>query len=253
MIGTIAGGIARLALRQRRSPPARRPAVGVARARPAPILLPGPCAEPARPMGRRTHQRQQWRIAVRLKDVMTSNVQVVAPDATIREAATLMKALDIGPLPVCDGRRLLGVVTDRDLTVRATADGRDPNTTRVREVMSEGVVTCFEDDDVKDGGATDAARADPPPAGAQPRQDAGRHRLARRPGRGGRRRHADRPHPGGDLRAGPARAGEAGRDATAPASPLRPRAGSSRPPRVRVCEPIRRGGGAGGRQPGRRA
>jgi CBS domain-containing protein len=86
---------------------------------------------------------------MKLKDVMTSNVQVVAPDATIREAAALMRALDIGPLPVCDGRRLLGVVTDRDLTVRATADGRDPNTTRVREVMSEGVVTCFEDDDVK--------------------------------------------------------------------------------------------------------
>jgi CBS domain-containing protein len=81
---------------------------------------------------------------------MTRDVQVVAPDATIREAAALMKALDIGPLPVCDGRTLLGVVTDRDLAVRATAEGRDPNTTRVREVMSAGVVTAFEDDDVRD-------------------------------------------------------------------------------------------------------
>lgn len=87
---------------------------------------------------------------MKLKDVMTRNVEVISPDATIREAASKMKSLDVGPLPVCDGRRVLGMVTDRDLTVRATAEGRDPNTTRVREVMTSEVITSFEDDDVKD-------------------------------------------------------------------------------------------------------
>lgn len=87
---------------------------------------------------------------MKLKDVMTRNVEVISPDATIREAASKMKSLDVGPLPVCDGRRVLGMITDRDLTVRATAEGRDPNTTRVREVMTSEVLTCTEDDDVKD-------------------------------------------------------------------------------------------------------
>ena len=86
----------------------------------------------------------------KLKDVMTRDVEVISPEATIREAAAKMKALDVGPLPVCDGRRVLGLLTDRDLTVRATAEGRDPNTTRVREVMTAEVIAADEDDDVKD-------------------------------------------------------------------------------------------------------
>ena len=86
---------------------------------------------------------------MKLKDIMTRDVEVIGPEATIREAAAKMKALDVGPLPVCDGRRVLGMLTDRDLTVRATAQGRDPNTTRVREVMTADVIACDEDDDVK--------------------------------------------------------------------------------------------------------
>jgi CBS domain-containing protein len=80
---------------------------------------------------------------------MTRDVEVIAPTATVREAARKMKALDVGSLPVCDGRKLQGVVTDRDLTLRAIADGRDPDATSVRDVMSAGIVTAFEDDDVK--------------------------------------------------------------------------------------------------------
>ena len=87
---------------------------------------------------------------MQLKDVMTRDVEVIAPTATVREAATKMKALDVGSLPVCDGRRLQGVVTDRDLTLRALAEGRDPDATAVRDVMSPGVVTAFEDDDVQE-------------------------------------------------------------------------------------------------------
>lgn len=85
---------------------------------------------------------------MKVSDVMTRDVEVVHPDATLREAAEKMKALDVGPLPVCDGQRLLGMVTDRDITVRATAEGRDPNTTPVRDVMTASVVYCYADQDV---------------------------------------------------------------------------------------------------------
>jgi CBS domain-containing protein len=81
---------------------------------------------------------------------MSRNVECIGPEQTIREAARKMKDLDVGPLPVCgEGDRLVGMITDRDITVRATAEGRDPSTTSVREVMSEGVHYCFEDDDVE--------------------------------------------------------------------------------------------------------
>ena len=87
---------------------------------------------------------------MKVSDVMTREVETVHPDATLREAAEKMKALDIGPLPVSDGRQLVGMVTDRDITVRATAEGRDPNTTPVREVMTDTIVSCFVDDDVRE-------------------------------------------------------------------------------------------------------
>jgi CBS domain-containing protein len=83
-----------------------------------------------------------------LKDVMTRDVEVVRPDATLQEAAGRMKALDVGVIPVCDGEHLMGMLTDRDITVRATAAGRDPRTTHVRDVMTPDVVYCFEDQDV---------------------------------------------------------------------------------------------------------
>jgi CBS domain-containing protein len=86
-----------------------------------------------------------------LKDVMTRDVEVVGPDATLQEAAGRMKALDIGVIPVCDGEHMMGMLTDRDITVRATAAGRDPRTTRVRDVMTPDVVYCFEDQDVTEG------------------------------------------------------------------------------------------------------
>jgi CBS domain-containing protein len=85
-----------------------------------------------------------------VSDVMTREVEVIHADAPVREAAGKMKGLDVGPLPVTDGRRLVGMVTDRDITIRAIAEGRDPDTTPVRDVMSEGVVTCFADQDVRD-------------------------------------------------------------------------------------------------------
>lgn len=90
---------------------------------------------------------------MKLKDVMTPNVEVIRPDAPLQEAAALMKSLDVGSLPVCDGRRLQGMLTDRDITIRATAEGRDPRQTPVREVMTPETIYCFEDQE-----ASEAAR-----------------------------------------------------------------------------------------------
>ncbi len=85
---------------------------------------------------------------MKISDIMTRNVRVVAPERTIQEAARLMDEMNVGVLPVCDGRRLRGMVTDRDITVRATAAGLPPDTTRVRDIMSDNVWWCFDDDDV---------------------------------------------------------------------------------------------------------
>jgi CBS domain-containing protein len=87
---------------------------------------------------------------MQLKEIMTPAVEVIAPEATIQEAADKMRHFDIGPLPVCDGDRLVGLLTDRDITVRAVAEGRNPTTTRVHEVMTPEVVYGYEDQDSQD-------------------------------------------------------------------------------------------------------
>ena len=84
-----------------------------------------------------------------VKEIMTRHVECVRPDTSIQEAARRMRDLDVGPLPVCGGDdKLAGMVTDRDITVRATAEGRDPTRTTVKEVMTPDVVSCRPDDDV---------------------------------------------------------------------------------------------------------
>jgi CBS domain-containing protein len=80
-----------------------------------------------------------------LRDIMTRNVEVVNGNASLKEAATKMKELDVGLIPVCDGDRLKGLLTDRDITIRATANGRDPSKTKVSEVMSTDIAYCLED------------------------------------------------------------------------------------------------------------
>jgi CBS domain-containing protein len=82
---------------------------------------------------------------MRVSELMTPGVQCIAPDATLEEAASRMKSLDVGPLPVCDNDRLVGMLTDRDITLRATAAGKDPKTVTVRDAMTPHVVYCFED------------------------------------------------------------------------------------------------------------
>jgi CBS domain-containing protein len=85
-----------------------------------------------------------------VSEVMTRGVECTNPEATLQEAAEKMKQLDVGPLPVCEDDRLVGMLTDRDITIRATADGEDPWTGRVREFMTPEVVYCFDDQDVAD-------------------------------------------------------------------------------------------------------
>ena len=87
---------------------------------------------------------------MKLKDIMSTEVEIVRPDASIQEAAEKMRSLDVGALPVCDGRRLIGLITDRDITIRATAAGDDPKTTVVRDCLSSEPVYGFEDQDVED-------------------------------------------------------------------------------------------------------
>ncbi|AKU92891.1 CBS domain-containing protein [Vulgatibacter incomptus] len=83
-----------------------------------------------------------------VEEVMTRNVQVIEPDATLQEAARMMKNMDIGGLPVCDGEKLVGFITDRDICVGAIAEGEDPATCKVSDFMSPNIYTCFADEDV---------------------------------------------------------------------------------------------------------
>ena len=85
-----------------------------------------------------------------VKDVMTKGVTCVAPNDTIQEAARRMRELDVGPMPVCDNDRLAGMITDRDITVRATAEGRDLTAFKVRDAMTQDLVYCFEDQNVEE-------------------------------------------------------------------------------------------------------
>jgi predicted transcriptional regulator len=79
---------------------------------------------------------------------MTVGVEVIHPDSTLDEAAATMKRLDIGLLPVCDGKQLVGILTDRDIAVRSVAQSENPTSHHVRDIMTPDAVSCFEDQDV---------------------------------------------------------------------------------------------------------
>src|ERR1043165_3810264 len=91
---------------------------------------------------------------MKISEVMTRNPEVVRPDATVQEAARKMDALNVGALPVCDGERLVGMITDRDITVRATSAGEAPDRFRVKDAMSANVDYCYADDSVGDAAET---------------------------------------------------------------------------------------------------
>jgi CBS domain-containing protein len=81
---------------------------------------------------------------------MSKDIQSATPDTPIKDAAVIMKSRDIGSLPVCEGRQVVGVITDRDITVRGVAEGRDPDVTRVRELMSTPIISVHEGSNIKE-------------------------------------------------------------------------------------------------------
>jgi CBS domain-containing protein len=77
-----------------------------------------------------------------IQEIMTRDVQTISPQETVQRAAQLMDELNVGAIPVLDGDKLVGMITDRDITVRSVAAGQAPNATRVADVMSTDVRTC---------------------------------------------------------------------------------------------------------------
>jgi CBS domain-containing protein len=86
----------------------------------------------------------------RISEVMTRGVEVIRPDESLQRAAQMMDELNVGALPVCEGMQLVGMITDRDITVRATAAGLSPDEHRVSEVMTEQTRWCTEDQSTED-------------------------------------------------------------------------------------------------------
>lgn len=85
-----------------------------------------------------------------VSEVMSTDPQVVQPQDSLRRAAELMQTLDIGALPVCDGERLVGMLTDRDITVRGVACGLQPDQACVSDIMSPDLVFCTADQDTEE-------------------------------------------------------------------------------------------------------
>jgi CBS domain-containing protein len=86
----------------------------------------------------------------KVREVMTDRPRCVTPETPVSEAAELMESQDVGSLPILDGEKLAGVVTDRDIVIRAVAKGKDPRGMPVREVASREVVTIRPDEDLSE-------------------------------------------------------------------------------------------------------
>ncbi len=85
-------------------------------------------------------------------EIMTKDPECCVPSDSVMTAAQLMKSEDVGPIPIVESKedkKLAGIVTDRDLAIKVVAEARDPKTTQIEEVMSEGLVTCRENDDIQ--------------------------------------------------------------------------------------------------------
>ncbi len=85
-----------------------------------------------------------------VREVMTREVEFVEPDVSAVDAAARMKRMDLGALPVCEGGRLVGTLTDREMTLNVVAPGRHPARTRVADIMNTKFVFCEEDQDLED-------------------------------------------------------------------------------------------------------
>jgi CBS domain-containing protein len=89
-------------------------------------------------------------MGTKVREVMTDRPRCVTPDTPVSEAARLMKSEDVGSLPILDGERLTGIVTDRDIVLQAVAEEKDPRGMPVREVASQDLVTVGQDEDLSE-------------------------------------------------------------------------------------------------------
>ena len=87
---------------------------------------------------------------MKLSEIMTRDVVVIQPDDSLQSAAKKMRDRNIGFLPVCDGEDLMGVISDRDITIRALADGMDVSIMLGRDLMTSPAIYCFDDQDVSE-------------------------------------------------------------------------------------------------------
>ena len=87
---------------------------------------------------------------MKLKDIMAQSVETVGPDLTLKECAEKMKRRNVGVLPVVEGKKPIGVITDRDITLRAVAEGADVNKTKAREVMTREPYFVYEDQTINE-------------------------------------------------------------------------------------------------------
>lgn len=83
-----------------------------------------------------------------IKEAMVNRVKLIHPQDTILDAAKVMKEFDIGMMPVVEGERVVGAITDRDVCVRGTAEGKDPTQQRVGDIMTNEVLSCYEDQSI---------------------------------------------------------------------------------------------------------
>ncbi len=87
---------------------------------------------------------------MKVKDMMHKGVECVSPDTSVDTVAKKMRELDIGAIPIAKDGKLLGMITDRDIALRCVADGKDPSKEKAKDVMTQGVVYCRDDEDVED-------------------------------------------------------------------------------------------------------
>lgn len=87
---------------------------------------------------------------MQLRELLTQQFHVIRADSTIQQAAAMMRNLEIGILPVIERGQIIGTLTDRDITIRAIAEGEDPSKTYVSDIMTPGIVFCYEDEEIVD-------------------------------------------------------------------------------------------------------
>lgn len=84
------------------------------------------------------------------REIMSSNIRMIPSSTTLKAAAELMRQADVGVLPISEDGQIIGMLSDRDITVRGVAEGADPASTPASDIMSRDVVSCFEDQDVNE-------------------------------------------------------------------------------------------------------